>query len=716
MQATIPNQALPATLDTAHSEIRALRRAVQAKDQVIVAKDREITALKAANTRLTRRYWWQRELNSVPHRQLSATDKLVLLDLYEQQETWQDLGRSGPQRVYCEIRARGAEDDPNKPGLGLSPQTYGRTLQTLHECALIERTAAKDPITGRTQVSIELQDGFWRPGTVTRPAPRQQGSARVPRCPDCGADTPIVERRQTTRTYICTGCGTHVATEHSEQERELLPGQHNGDDDPTPDEPSPLPTHELGSGQGAPETGGGDPTAGLEGGRDVGLAEALAADEDPTPADDAAPENHSRDRKWPADPGEQGAPIITEERVLKRLDTIAGNCPRHIALNPTGPHKYDWQKDQLGRDLPLTRALLRAHLAGTRTVGSELRWLVGPDRRLRTYALSWDADSGAGFAILRDSARPLWASGARPVLEKSPSPTHPGGGRLWLFFAEAVEPGAAWATALTHAPALAGVREYWPNWRLGPDDRGQAVRLPAGVYHRDGVRAPIPHAPWRPEGLVWHTGRHAAALLITELTPAHWVTEPAPPPPPDGDRPPPPPSTLEQTPTKLDAPATEPAALGEPDWLARYGQCRHTLPFAILPREAIAWYNARHDIRQLLPKEANGYARASWRGERTPSVGYLANNAWIDYGDSPHAREGKKDGGDAFEALCRLSNRTRGAALELLVLPEMLGEARAILETAAHSGADVPGWVAAITTPAGHAHYRRLRDEATPQP
>ena len=95
-------------------------------------------------------------------------------------------------------------------------------------------------------------------------------------------------------------------------------------------------------------------------------------------------------------------------------------------------------------------------------------------------------------------------------------------------------------------------------------------------------------------------------------------------------------------------------------------------------------------MRELLPKCRNGYARATWRGECTPSVGYLPNNAWIDYGRGGQAGGGR-DGGDAFDALCRLSGLARGAALEHIVLPALLAEARALLDRAARAGAGVPG-------------------------
>jgi hypothetical protein len=392
-----------------------------------------------------------------------------------------------------------------------------------------------------------------------------------------------------------------------------------------------------------------------------------------------------------------------------RLAEVAGSLPRHIAMQPTGPHKYRWVQDASGRDRAPTPDELRAHLAGTRTLGSQLLH-QGPDGRLHTYALGYDADDARGFARLQAAARRLWRAGARPVLERSPSPGHPGGGRLWVFFADPVDPGAAWATARAHAPTLRHCRECWPGPHPRADRRGQAVRLPAGTYRRDGVTAPIPHAPWRPDGLHWRTGRAAAALLLTELTPAGWVTA-DPPPPPEA-----PPrrvaETRSGTPVGAEDDHPAPAAWRDPAWLRRYGPHRDRLPFAVTAAEAIRWCNARHDVREILPKAANGYARATWRAERTPSIGYLPGNVWIDYGAGGLRPDGRRDGGDAFEALCRVRGVDRGTLLQTEIIPSLLGEARATLEACARAGEPVPGWLAAITTPHGWARYRQLRAEA----
>ncbi len=131
----------------------------------------ELAEARQIISRQTRRTWWEQEVDRVPHKDLSATDKLVLRDLYTQQEQWATFDRAGPQRVWCEGRAR---------ELGLSADTYARALKTLHECQALTRTVEKDPTSGNTRVTVALAEKFWAPATINRPTPRQQGG----RAPD----------------------------------------------------------------------------------------------------------------------------------------------------------------------------------------------------------------------------------------------------------------------------------------------------------------------------------------------------------------------------------------------------------------------------------------------------------------------------------------------------------------------------------------------------
>ncbi len=390
-----------------------------------------------------------------------------------------------------------------------------------------------------------------------------------------------------------------------------------------------------------------------------------------------------------------------ETALIARLAAIAGGLGRHLVMPPAGPYKYVW------REGPATLALVARHLRGEVTIGTELRRADGT-----TLAACWDADNPADFAGLLVAARQLQAAGARPLLERSPTAgKHAGGGRLWLFFPTPVEAGRAWATAVAQAPALAAVPEFWPTLHLRPEDRGQAVRLPGGFYQRE------PGAGWCAlaefaDAPIWVVGREAAALTLTATTPAGWVTAPAPPPPARDELPAGAPPALDCGLIPPDGAHPPPVAWSDPVWLPKYGAAKEVLPFAITDKEAIAWCNARHDVRTLLPKEANGYARAVWRAERTPSIGYLPNNQWVDFGAGGRRPDGRRDGGDAFEALCRLRGLDRPAALREIVAA-MCAEAAAELDAAARAGRGVLGWVAAITAPAGWRRYDRLREAST---
>jgi len=89
-----------------------------------------------------------------------------------------------------------------------------------------------------------------------------------------------------------------------------------------------------------------------------------------------------------------------------------------------------------------------------------------------------------------------------------------------------------------------------------------------------------------------------------------------------------------------------PTSLG-PDahWQQKYNQY---LWFQFTPKLLAAWYNERHPIEELLPPEHNGMGLASWRGERTASVGYTRDGeGWVDFGASTRRTNGWQDGGDA---------------------------------------------------------------------
>jgi len=370
---------------------------------------------------------------------------------------------------------------------------------------------------------------------------------------------------------------------------------------------------------------------------------------------------------------------------------IAGDIPRHITMESRGARKYVERPNRRHpAPAPVTPELLRRHVEGRITLGS---WLANRDGS--TWAVVWDADDAERWKILLEAGRKLLTSGASPIAERSPvNGKHAGGGHLWIVFQEPVEPRAARATAEKHAPELMDFREFWP--------RAGAVRLIGGYYRRGETSA------WcgavalrRPEE--WVTSWAATALAWLEDTPSGWVTESAPAEQDDGF-PYTPPAQLD-TREITDPKQTEPEAWRDAEWIRRYGAARHSLPWAILPKHAINWFNSLHDVRTILRKQPNGYALATWRGERTASVAYLPDNRWRDYG-----RNRIQPGGDAFEAYALVTYGHGGRDRALAdACRQMTAMARRELEAAVKSGCGVPAWVAEIMTPEGWRRYERLR-------
>ncbi len=385
-----------------------------------------------------------------------------------------------------------------------------------------------------------------------------------------------------------------------------------------------------------------------------------------------------------------GCYLPHKDAILKRMLQISGDLPRHITMRASGSRKYiERPNGKCPEPAPVTSELLRDHLDGKLTLGS---WLANRDGR--TWAVLWDADDADGWRVLVEAGRKLLTKGAKPILERSPAKCdHAGGGHLWLTFWKPVNPRAARATAEKHAPELRDFAEFWP--------RAGAVRLLGGYYRRGETSAWCEAAALRDPDR-WVTSWDAAALAWSEDTPSDWVTE-APPPEPEND-------ASYTSPAELDTREVtrpqwrEPEAWRDPEWLRRYGAARHSLPWAVLPKHAINWFNSLHEVRTILPKQPNGYALATWRSERTASVAYLPDNRWRDYG----ARR-TQPGGDAFEAYALVEFGEGGRERALArVYSDMTGAALREIEHAARSGRGVPAWVAEIMGPAGWACYNRL--------
>jgi hypothetical protein len=385
-----------------------------------------------------------------------------------------------------------------------------------------------------------------------------------------------------------------------------------------------------------------------------------------------------------------------------RLLAIAGELPRYVVMCRTGSHKYAW------RDRALTLADAGAHLTGRQTVGAELRRHDG-----RTYALAWDVDDTIGWQGLTAAAVALARSGARPLLVRSPAQR---GGHLWLLFADPIDPLAGHAAASAIVPALAKVGEHWPR----PDR--QAIRLPGGWYQTQarGVHAAgwcqvavVPPVP----PVTWVAGPAVGDLLLYSTTPAPWL---------DAWLPhnftanPPAPAPAHRATVGSDRPAAGPAgarplpaAAADPGWQVRHGTQATRLYFWFTATDVAAWFNARYTARDLLPPEASGYGRATWRGERTASVTYRPDGGWVDHGAGGRTADGHRDGGDALALYCRVNGLSRSQALHTLAR-ELIVQARADVEAAARAGRPPADWVAALLSPAGWRYYDAHRAAQAP--
>jgi hypothetical protein len=330
-------------------------------------------------------------------------------------------------------------------------------------------------------------------------------------------------------------------------------------------------------------------------------------------------------------------------------------------------------------------------------------------------------DTAAEWTVLQDAARTLVAAGYLSILEPSPAGR---GGHLWIIFDALIDASTVRQHIFSLVPALATVQEYWP----GPQNtkRWNKVRLPGGKYVRPGINV------WCQlisvsDGETSHDGLSAAQVLLTHQTPATTVAVPS--------------SDKEETPvedvmlpgevkdqsnvheqeTSIPADANPTSNLLPGDrrhnqsidsqWRATYGQNESGshLWFAFTPQYLASWYNAHHDMRDLLPPERNGYGLASWRGEQTASVA-IRDDHWTDFGASARRPDGTQDGGDALELQARLTQTSKSDILRQ-VAKELVAQARAELESAAQADQPIPSWIEELITDAGRAHYEQIKCE-----
>jgi hypothetical protein len=142
-------------------------------------------------------------------------------------------------------------------------------------------------------------------------------------------------------------------------------------------------------------------------------------------------------------------------------------------------------------------------------------------------------------------------------------------------------------------------------------------------------------------------------------------------------------------------------------WQQKYGRF---LWFQFTPVQLAAWYNERTQVEDILPPEKNGMGLASWRGERTASVG-LRDEGWVDFGASARRADGKQDGGDALELTVRITQEAKPEVMRQLGR-QLVREAREAMESAAWRGDQPPAWVQPFMTDAGWQRYHALCAEA----
>ena len=378
------------------------------------------------------------------------------------------------------------------------------------------------------------------------------------------------------------------------------------------------------------------------------------------------------------------------EAAAALLAEMAGPEAVHIEMSARGPKKYyDVHRAFTEQDA-------RTHLSGHSTRGATLRHPGGMAR-----ALCYDADTSDDWLRLVEAAWHLAACGYLPLLEVSPAGR---GGHLWIIYTTLVR--AAWAhhRAVQVAPTLARIKECWPG------ESGHKVRLPGGLYVGPGIRAwcKLYDAYGKP---LTSDGAGAAHALLTHQTPAELV-----PAYPDaeaiGET-----SKLAALPNNSVGQQSEPVPLPNSEqrvqpwvdqrWQEKYGR---SLWFQFSPAMLSAWYNERTQVEDILPPEKNGMGLASWRGERTASVGLRADG-WVDFGACTRGADGKQDGGDALELQVRVSQEAKPEVMRKLAR-QLVQEAREAMESAAWRGEPPPAWLQPFMSPAGWKRYHALRTEA----
>lgn len=660
--------------------------------------------VQARNRELEQYISWEDRLFSNPH--LSASHKLVAREAVRVTRKGKKRESDGLTYVNMEKLAEQA---------GTSTSTARRTLQYLADLHVLERSeesVTNDNGERRTHIFIGVSDILDKsPQKIIPEVPRNHGGTRSPTCPACGATLEvqtIVRCRDCNMRYTVN---TRAATEHDvtliDQFTELARvdrlTSRTDEQDATRslEHPSSNLTPIVFIKPVTPPV-----CASLE---DGGLLDDGDGSDQEHQQD---PEGETGGAILPGDSRDQAQASADLRRAIvaaaELLLDVAGLANEHIWMPGDSPAKYITVhralrldvKAELARQLD-SAALARlrqdtviGHVLGVTTVGA-LLWR--PDGMTR--ALCFDADNEQGWIILREAAQLLESVGYRVLLETSPVGR---GGHLWILFQERVVALAAHWHVRNIAPGLAQVVEYWP--RLGPRPAGNKVRLPAGRYVRPGLSRWSRLYDTQMEELA-HDGRSAASILLAYQTPVAvlprltegeleaFAQELAPVPAP---------------PDRQEMLARRKAEAGGTDsrWEAKYGNERgKKMWFAFSDAQLIEWFNSHHHVRDILPPELNGYGLASWRGERTASVGYLdEENVFVDFGAGARQANGRQDGGDALELQVRVSGSSKSAVLSQ-VARELNAEGRTVLEDAAREDKEPPEWIQELLTENGWAYY-----------
>jgi hypothetical protein len=660
---TLPSSALAEHQD---GQVPALLAALQSAQGRITELEHERDQLRHECGELRQEMRWIDQLLAVPAAVMSPSHKVTLRAVVKEIKS-----HTPDARGLVEIKSWELCQT-----VGQSKETFLSNLTYCAEQLGLLRKQIERPGLAQGDFSANYFLGVTgrlaHPHTYTVSTPRQHGGLHEV-CPHCHS-----ERLKKKVTMTCQDCGAVLRESSSDVNTDAtgnLTRENNQETQRQVDDESFQPEQEPATPPGVSDDERGSPRA---------------------ENDDQAQDQHDQSQGEQRDQSD----IITA--AAKLLVEIAGPEPVHIEMSPRGPKKYyDVHRAISEQDT-------RAHLGGCKTKGACLHHPGG-----MTRALCYDADTPQDWDTLRTAARFLTSGDFCPLLEASPvqDDEHSGGGHLWIIFTDLVQ--ATWAhqRALQYAPMLREINESWPS------PSNHKIRLPGGKYVKPGGFAQWCSLSDAHGKLLATDGQSAARVLLDSQTPADIVPE-YPGSEDGGHCPGPQPSSTTDhqaqacrekngTPWCDEMERDDMQAGGDQHWHHKYSQ---HLWFHFTPAQLAAWYNERQKVEDLLPLEHNGMGLASWRGERTASVGFR-EEGWVDFGASARRADGKPDGGDALELIVRINGEPKPEVMRQIAR-QLVSEAREAMERAARCAEQPPPWVQTLMSPAGWQQYHHLRHEA----